>query len=104
MPADKIDMGGEKVTGRLVVVFGAAVEPDSGVRAGDGPLDVLPPAHGQVARRCLRELLGSRKGEDARQWPGIAPEYAEQLLSMTDTLLSGPATSSARTRRARSAA
>lgn len=25
---------------------------------------------------------------DTRQWPGTVPEYAEQPLSMTDTLLS----------------
>lgn len=27
---------------------------------------------------------------DARQWPGSLPQYAEQLLTLTETLLSDP--------------
>lgn len=41
---------------------------------------------------------------DTRQWPGGVTEYADQLLAMTETVLSGPATSSARTPQPRSAA
>lgn len=65
MPAGGIDMGSEQVTNRLIVVLGAAVEPDRRVRAGDGLLDMLPPAYSQVGRPGVRELLGSREGEDA---------------------------------------
>ncbi|RYJ24454.1 hypothetical protein CU044_4365 [Streptomyces sp. L-9-10] len=93
MAAGKIDVGGEQVSDRLIVVFGTAIEPDRGVGTGDGLLNMLPPAHGQVARPGVRELLGGREGEDARtsSRPGIASRERSASASAATAPARSPA-------------